>query len=299
LQRHWPQLRLVVLEDGAGKKAAIARGVMVATGEVVLLTDADARCGPRRVARLAACWAEHAPDMLLMPVRTMGGSGLLAGLQREEQAALGAATAGSGLVGRPVLANGANMAFRRKAFFAVGGFGGDRWASGDDMFLVQRMRRQRLRVHYLFHPDVLVTVAPVAGLRAFLSQRLRWAGKMRAYNDLAGQLLAWASFTLPWLLGWLTVVIATRVRIGDSFVFQWSMLLAAWVLWLVPVLQLVSAMRGFHRIAALGPEGCRGAVGGPLAAIPTLLALLAFLIYAPVIAILSIFVRPTWKGRRI
>jgi biofilm PGA synthesis N-glycosyltransferase PgaC len=40
----WPELRCIS-NDGVGKKAAITTGVTHASGEVILLTDADARCG--------------------------------------------------------------------------------------------------------------------------------------------------------------------------------------------------------------------------------------------------------------
>lgn len=299
MARHWPALRLLQAGGSGGKKAAITTGVMEASAEVVVVTDADAHCGPMRVPRIMAHFASHAPDLLLMPVRTHGGEGLLAGLQREEQAALMGAAAGSGLEGRPVLASGANMAFRRKAFFDVGGFGGDRHASGDDMFLLQRMLRQQRKVDYLLHGDVVVGVAPVEGLRAFISQRLRWAGKMWAYRDAAGSLAALAAPLIPWALAVLTMFVLQHVRIGNAFVFSWGMLLAAWVMWLVPILQLTATMRTFFRRNALHPEGARAPLHGALAAVPTVLALCCFIIYAPVIALLSIFVRPTWKGRRI
>lgn len=299
MARHWPALRLLQAAGSGGKKAAIATGVMEAAGEVVVVTDADARCGPLRVPRIIAHFAAHAPDLLLMPVRTHGGEGLLSGMQREEQAALMAAAAGSGLEGRPVLANGANMAFRRKAFFEVGGYGGDRHASGDDMFLLQRMLRQGLKVDYLAHGDVVVGVAPVEGARAFISQRLRWAGKMWAYRDAPGSLAALAALLMPWALAVLTMIVVQRVRIGHAFIFTWGMVLAAWVMWLVPIVQLTATMRSFFRSSALHPEGARAPLRGFFAALPTVLALCCFIIYAPVIALLSIFVRPTWKGRRI
>src|SRR5690606_10940671 len=46
--KRWPGLVLLKAE-GKGKKDAISQGVRRAQGEWVLLTDADARCGPLRV----------------------------------------------------------------------------------------------------------------------------------------------------------------------------------------------------------------------------------------------------------
>lgn len=129
LGRNWPGLR-VLSATGEGKKAAIAQGVEAARHDVVLLTDADARCGSQRLSAVARHAARHPCDLLLLPVRTTGGHGFWAWLQRKEQAALQGAALGSAAAGRPVLANGANLAFRKEAFLRVGGFRGDRWAAG-------------------------------------------------------------------------------------------------------------------------------------------------------------------------
>jgi len=294
LARTWPGLRLIPAESGEGKKAAIMQGVEEATGTVVLVTDADVRCGPGRLARIAACWQQEQPALLLMPVFTTGGKGLLGWLQRKEQAALQAATVGSAMGGRPVLANGANMAFTRDAFRYVGGFAGDRRASGDDMFLLQRMRKNRQKVSFLAHPDVLVRVQPEETWGGFVAQRLRWAGKMWAYREGAGLLAAGTAVLFPWFLLAITVWLSENVRIGQGLFYTFTFLAAAWLVWLVPILRLVSAMeRSF--------ANADGAADRPRAdgAWSTLPALLLFTIHAPVIAIVSIFVRPTWKGRRI
>jgi cellulose synthase/poly-beta-1,6-N-acetylglucosamine synthase-like glycosyltransferase len=285
----WYGLRLIELHSGMGKKAAISRGVQEARGDVVLVTDADARCGPLRLARLAGHWNQHRPALLLMPVLTTGGAGMLAWMQRKEQAALQAAAIGAGLAGRPVLANGANMAFDRNAFHAIRGFEGDRWASGDDMFLLQRMKRQGRTVSYLSHPDVLVQVAPEASFMGFLQQRLRWAGKMRAYRDAFGLLAAMAAALFPLALLLFTAWAVRHVQFGQGLFHIVALLTASWAFWTIPVLRLVS---GYEK--GYAGQG-RSKVDGPWSTLP---ALLLFMLYAPMIAILAIFVRPTWKGRR-
>lgn len=291
--RTWPGFRLIPC-TGQGKKSAIMQGAEEAQGSVVLVTDADARCGPMRLARIAAHWHQEQPDLLLMPVLTAGGSGVLAWLQRKEQAALQAASLGSASGGRPVLANGANMAFSRETFRRLGGYSDDSRASGDDMFLLQRMRRARRKVSFLPHPDVVVEVRPEHGLSAFLGQRLRWAGKMWAYRDMAGLLAALAAALFPWLLLAVSFWLLRTAQVGQGLFYTLLLLVGAWAVWVVPILRLVSAMeRGFA--PAHDPAGRTRADG----AWSTLPALFLFTLYAPVIAILSIFVRPTWKGRRI
>jgi poly-beta-1,6-N-acetyl-D-glucosamine synthase len=294
MARTWPVLRLVPADAGQGKKAAISLGVAQAQGDVVVLTDADARCGPFRLAAIARLWHREAPDLLLMPVHTTGGKGLVAWLQRKEQAALQAASVGSASGGRPVLSNGANMAFARNAFLRVGGFIGDRHASGDDMFLLQRMRRHRMAISCLADPAVVVRVLPEADWRGFVAQRLRWAGKMWAYREWAGLLAAGAAVLFPWVLLALTILLLGSVQLGQGLFYVGVLLAAAWAVWLVPIIRLVAAMERSHA-QVMDPAGPLRADGSW----STLPALLLFTLYAPAIAIVSIFVRPSWKGRRI
>lgn len=291
MRSNWPALHLMQLTGTKGKKAALTAGFGSAQGTIVLCCDADVRCGPERSVRVAEYAERTQADMLILPVHTGGGNGFWPWLQRMEQLALQGATLGSGLAGVPVLANGANMAVRKAAFTKVGGYHGDRWASGDDMVLLKRMRAAGMRVGTLAAPEVAVLVAPEPDARGFVSQRLRWAGKMRAQWDAAGLFAMLATIGLPLLL-----VLGTWYLVrdpGTSILRNWILLLAAWTCWVVPIVGLVrTTARFFQRM----PHQA----GYRLPWVPGIVAaIFLFIIYAPVIAIVSIFVRPTWKGRRI
>lgn len=281
---HWPQLQLVRLGAGQGKKAAIMAGVKVATGAIVLLTDADARCGPGRVGRVDQAFRTGRWDLLLLPVRTCG-EGLVGALQEEEQVALLGAALGLWDEGRPLIANGANLAFRKTAFEAVGGYTGDRWASGDDVFLVQRMRKDQRPIGFLLDKEALVTVEAESDLGSAVRQRLRWAGKMRGVRDGGGKLFAGLGLALPWILLVISIVLAAEVRVGQGWFFTWALMAAAWCAWLIPVLGLTADVKRW--------------LGDRPSSFRSFLALLAFTFYAPLIAIASLFVRPKWKGRRV
>ncbi|MCB0769002.1 MAG: glycosyltransferase [Flavobacteriales bacterium] len=283
MQRTWPQLHLC-RNVGEGKKAAITTGVNVASGEFVVLTDADARCGRKRTTLIMEHMEAEGSDLLILPVHTMAGVGALGRLQEEEQAGLLGMAAGEALLGRPMLANGANMAFRKSAFGAVGEFKGDKLASGDDVFLVQRMREAGRRIGCLMDPRVTVVVQAERTCKGFLAQRLRWAGKMRSVRGLGPWVGLWGVI-LPWLLVWRTCTIRL-LDLPKGFGPEMISLLAlSWILWLVPVLMLVRQVRSFLGLSNAWPISA--------------FAYLAFCIYSPLIALLALVVRPRWKGRRI
>ncbi len=83
------------------------------------------------------------------------------------------------------MANGANLAFTRAAYEAVGGYGGiDGLASGDDYLLLHKMRRHFPQgIAYLKAKEAIVQTPPQPTWRAFLQQRIRWASKTGKYPD--------------------------------------------------------------------------------------------------------------------
>jgi hypothetical protein len=107
---------------------------------------------------------------------------------------LGLVSIGAGLIGlgRPVTCNGANVAYRRDVFKAVGGFEGiDHLTSGDDELLMQKVDRQTgHRVQFCADLDAAVETAGIRTVRAFIQQRRRWASKGMHYPR---GIVAWGS----------------------------------------------------------------------------------------------------------
>lgn len=281
MQRNWPGLSLQ-RAVGSGKKAAITTGVRHARGELIILTDADARCGPSRVARFVREWKRTRADMLLGPVRTLNSGGIVGAVQEDEQAALLGVAAATGLGGKAMLANGANMAFRAKAFDAVGGYHGDPYASGDDIFLLDRMKRDDRKIAFVLHKEALVTVEAERSFTGFWHQRLRWAGKMRGVPG-TGRWIPALAMLFPWGLLTLTILIPWTDAANHGFARAALLIVGAWMLWSLPVIGLAVDLK---RFMDMPPQRAR---------MP--MSLLAFTGYAPLIALVSLFVRPRWKGR--
>lgn len=90
---------------------------------------------------------------------------------------------------------------------------------------------------------------------------------------------------LPWSLAVASFWFGLHITTGQALMRTWSLTILAWGLWCVPIIALVNAVHGAYdqRTRSLA----------------TLTALCQFTILAPIIAVLAIFVRPLWKGRRI
>ena len=55
--------------------------------------------------------------------------------------------------------------------------------SGDDMFLLEAMKKRGYKIAVMDEPDYTAVVRPAPTWRAFLRQRMRWAGKAPHYTD--------------------------------------------------------------------------------------------------------------------
>lgn len=140
-----PNVTLLKLKDHlkgkltvAHKKAALTYAISTTTADVIITTDADCYWPPDRVSRLSAEFIAGA-DITLGPVLISPTKGFCSAFQALDLAAYQFLTAATAHQGRPALANGANFAFRRELFVAVGGYEGvDHLPSGDDVLLLHK-----------------------------------------------------------------------------------------------------------------------------------------------------------------
>jgi cellulose synthase/poly-beta-1,6-N-acetylglucosamine synthase-like glycosyltransferase len=206
-------LRVISLQDTQGKKAALHCGINAAKHELLVTTDADTVAGPDWLRTIALFYERTPARMIIAPVM-YHTSGFFASLQALEIAGLALVTGASAAAGKPLLANGANLAYTRTAFHAAGGFENDPYVSGDDVLLLQRvLERFPGEVHFLKSREATVYTAaqPTAG--AFFNQRKRWASKFRAFRIPA---LKYSAF-LVFLVNLLVVVFAVPACLSAVF----------------------------------------------------------------------------------
>jgi cellulose synthase/poly-beta-1,6-N-acetylglucosamine synthase-like glycosyltransferase len=169
------------------KKETIMRAVSLATGELILTTDADTRSGRSWILSVAACYEKSRPKMILGPVAFHGENTLFERIQSVEFMALMTATAGLCRAGLPVMCNGANLAYEKEAFTEAGGFDDNEgFPSGDDMFLMSRFRKRygAGSIVFLWNPNAVVTTGALSRFGDFWQQRIRWVSKNKGYRDV-------------------------------------------------------------------------------------------------------------------
>ena len=108
---------------------------------------------------------------------------LLERLQIAEYAAIQELTMRTARKGRAVMCSGANLIVRREVWLECEQDLHPEIPSGDDMFLLEAVKRRGLKVGVIDHPDWTAVVRPQTSWRAFFRQRMRWAGKAPHYTD--------------------------------------------------------------------------------------------------------------------
>ena len=205
-----------VNDDHLGKKHALSKLIHAATTEYVWLHDDDVVwppvcqpegrsvfCQPKAVWVRPGSGLTGEADLIILPLRMESslplwvkssarsdcrwpsveqlGVGSL--LQIAEYAAIQELTMRTAKNGHAVMCSGANLIVRREAWLACEPDLHPEIPSGDDMFLLEAMKKRGYKISVIDEPDYTAVVRPQTTWRAFFRQRMRWAGKAPKYTD--------------------------------------------------------------------------------------------------------------------
>jgi glycosyltransferase involved in cell wall biosynthesis len=185
-------LSLIQLKDivqgkllNAYKKKAISTAIERAKGDWIVTTDADCTISNNWLANYAAYIQEKQPAFVAAPVIFTNNHSFVSVFQCLDFISLQGITAAAVTAGFHSMCNGANLAYSKKAFYAVNGFVGiDNIASGDDMLLMHKIKKAfPKQIGLLFSRDAIVQTHPMATWADFFNQRIRWASKADKFQD--------------------------------------------------------------------------------------------------------------------
>jgi cellulose synthase/poly-beta-1,6-N-acetylglucosamine synthase-like glycosyltransferase len=219
-----PQLNVMRAVGTGGKKQALQQGIHATHTQLIATVDADCRISPTWLSTMVAAQQQEGAKMVLGPVVLTPASNLFERIQRLEFLAIMGITGGSAAMGHPVMANGANLLFDRNAFTEAGGYSGSENPSGDDVFLMLKMKEKadtnyesvrisELRISesangsqrdgtdafplekgvsatggrgivFVKDPSALVSTKALPTFTEFWQQRKRWLSKKGGYEDL-------------------------------------------------------------------------------------------------------------------
>lgn len=166
------------------KKNAISKGIETSKGELIVTTDADCRVRPEWLKTIAAFYEEKNCKMIIGPVAYHNETTFFEKLQSLEFLSLIAVGAGAAAIQKPVMSNGANLAYEKKAFEIAGGFTKDKFSSGDDVFLMMKFRKMfgSGSIAFLKNSNSFVYTKAKKSVKDFINQRVRWASKNKGFD---------------------------------------------------------------------------------------------------------------------
>jgi len=175
---------------GKGKKSALTEGIQAARGEFILTTDADCVLPMNWISSMALSF-KNDTTLVIGLVRILSGKSLFSEMQAIEFSSLIGSGIALQMINLPVMCNGASLAFRKKSFEDVNGYEGNlHIPSGDDEFLMRKLKDRFPGTIQSVQFASVVTTRPQPSLNDFINQRLRWAGKWKANTSRFAQLLA-------------------------------------------------------------------------------------------------------------
>ena len=267
---------LHLVNGKSGKKAALFMGVEHALGEIIATTDSDCKVPENWLSSIVPYFEDTSLKLLIGAVR-MNGTNFFEKLQALEFSGLIGSGAGATIMGLPFLANGANLAFRKKDFLSA-----DlkpAYVSGDDIFLLQQIKKKygAAGIGFLAHPSATVTTTSQKTWGGFLNQRIRWLSKSSGYTDF--------QIIVVGLLVFLTniFVLISGVSIFFNISFLYYFLIGFGIKFLIDFTLLFFSTRFLNQKKLL-------IYSFPLA--------IFYPVYLFFVSLLTLFKTPEWKGRK-
>ncbi len=185
----------IVSANEPSKKHALTQGINLAKGEIIVTTDGDCRVGKNWLVAINESIQEDNIMMVFGGVRIIQNDSFFSSLQALEFCSLIGTGAATLSLGFSTMCNGANLAFRKSAYEAVGGYAGNvHIPSGDDEFLMRKIvDAYSGSIRFMHTADATVSTRSQYTIGDFINQRIRWSGKWK-YQRVTSKTIAFLVF---------------------------------------------------------------------------------------------------------
>lgn len=270
-------IRLTALsKNKTSKKEALKHGIQQAVYPIIATTDADCVL-PKDWLKTIGTHFQSNNGMLLGAVAFTKTKGFLAAFQTLDMFAIQGLEFGLLGFNKPVINNAANLSYGLDAYTKVGGFDTFNTPSGDDVFLLEKFKFQKLPIAGILSDKFIVETKPETHWADFFNQRVRWSSKSKHYKDKT--LLFFSGLIL--LQNFAVAFGYFALFFNDNY--RWVVLGVLLSKWLVDFILLFLVARFFKRKYAMSYF------------IPVQLV---YPIYVLVIFTASILLKFEWKGRK-
>ena len=198
------KFRVIHLEENdsailKGKVRAMAEGIKIANGEIILTTDADCVVSQLWAKTIATYYVGSVAVVNGYTTQTVAGS--FSGMQAIDFIYLLFIAAGTINLCKPVSCIGNNMSFRKKAYVETGGFENLPFSVTEDFLLLNSIHKlKKYEVIYPLNKDSVVISKPAESIKELFYQKKRWAVGGIDAPLLGISLMLWAFLTNIFIL---------------------------------------------------------------------------------------------------
>lgn len=209
-----------------GKTNALANALEIATGEIILTTDADCAMTPTWVKATVSYYQDDVA--MVNGFTTQSAVSGFTGMQAIDFIYLLIVAAGTINLGTPISCIGNNMSYRKKAYFEVGGYENLPFSITEDFNLLNAINKlKKYKIIYPLDKDALVTSTACKDVRALYHQKKRWS--------VGGLKAPWQGYVI-FVFGYITnlLTLLTPLFISKAWLYFISFKLAADFFLLLP-----------------------------------------------------------------
>ena len=178
---------LMLSNEGSGKLSAIRGGIKHVKTNWIVAMDADNVIPDSWLPSLQkALQSNEDAQLILFPLKGLSTDSLASKYASLDFASLiGSGLSLSGL-GRPIMANGAHMAYKKDI-----AQWDENYVTGDDVFLLHKIKAKGGRITQVIDKGLIVETEMPDSWSSLLQQRVRWASKSKLYKDRDTLIIGW------------------------------------------------------------------------------------------------------------
>ena len=183
--------KIINMHEGHfGKKQAIAKGVSIADGDIIVTSDADCSFNKNWIKKMVSYYHNNNVKLVAGPVVFQNQSGIFHLFQNLEFLSL--IGSGAGAIGqkKAIFCNAANMSFKKNVFLELNKYSSE-IASGDDVFLLHKIKAKYPNgIVFAKNKEAIVETIGAKNIFQFFNQRIRWTAKSTSYSDVDALLVS-------------------------------------------------------------------------------------------------------------
>ncbi|MEO8399474.1 MAG: glycosyltransferase [Ignavibacteriaceae bacterium] len=177
-----------------GKTNALANALEIASGEIILTTDADCAVAPKWVYTIASYYQKEVA--MVNGFTTQIAKDNFSGMQSIDFIYLLIVASGTINIGSPISCIGNNMSYRKKAYEEVGGYEKLPFSVTEDFNLLNAIDKlKKYKIIYPLNSDTLVTSLACKSFKSLFRQKKRWSVGGLGVPFSGYMIMAWGFLT--------------------------------------------------------------------------------------------------------